>query len=436
MGANWRQARIGDLVEIFDGPHATPPKATSGPVFLGISSLSSGRLDLSQTEHVSEEDFARWTRRVTPSPDDVVFSYETRLGEVALIPRGLRCCLGRRMGLLRARAGRVDPRFLLYAYLGPEFQATIRQRTVRGSTVDRIPLVDMPDFPIAVPDLPTQRAIAHALGTLDDKIELNRTTNETLESMARCLFKSWFVEFDPVRTKAEGRQPSGMDADTAKLFPSQFVESESGPIPKGWTSAPLGHWVTALSGGTPSKGDASLWGGNLPWVSPKAMTDIHADQAEAFVTPSAIGNGTRIAPSGATLVMVRGMGLHQKVRVSQVRHEVTFNQDVKALLPKAIEASLLLFALLDGQDDLLGRVESSGHGTGKLPSEILLAHRITLPPLAEQTLLAGVFDALNDRIGAARQETHTLVAMRDELLPRLLSGEVEVLGDDRLAGVA
>jgi len=436
MGANWRQARIGDLVEIFDGPHATPPKATSGPVFLGISSLSSGRLDLSQTEHVSEEDFARWTRRVTPSPDDVVFSYETRLGEVALIPRGLRCCLGRRMGLLRARAGRVDPRFLLYAYLGPEFQATIRQRTVRGSTVDRIPLVDMPDFPIAVPDLPTQRAIAHALGTLDDKIELNRTTNETLESMARCLFKSWFVEFDPVRTKAEGRQPSGMDADTAKLFPSQFVESESGPIPKGWTSAPLGHWVTALSGGTPSKGDASLWGGNLPWVSPKAMTDIHADQAEAFVTPSAIGNGTRIAPSGATLVMVRGMGLHQKVRVSQVRHEVTFNQDVKALLPKAIEASLLLFALLDGQDDLLGRVESSGHGTGKLPSEILLAHRITLPPLAEQTLLARVFDALNDRIGAARQETHTLVAMRDELLPRLLSGEVEVLGDDRLAGVA
>jgi len=185
----------------------------------------------------------------------------------------------------------------------------------------------MPDFPIAVPDLPTQRAIAHALGTLDDKIELNRTTNETLESMARCLFKSWFVEFDPVRTKAEGRQPSGMDADTAKLFPSQFVESESGPIPKGWTSAPLGHWVTALSGGTPSKGDASLWGGNLPWVSPKAMTDIHADQAEAFVTPSAIGNGTRIAPSGATLVMVRGMGLHQKVRVSQVRHEVTFNDE-------------------------------------------------------------------------------------------------------------
>ena len=434
MGANWRQARIGDLVEIFDGPHATPPKATSGPVFLGISSLSSGRLDLSQTEHVSEEDFARWTRRVTPSPDDVVFSYETRLGEVALIPRGLRCCLGRRMGLLRARAGRVDPRFLLYAYLGPEFQATIRQRTVRGSTVDRIPLVDMPDFPIAVPDLPTQRAIAHALGTLDDKIELNRRTNETLEAMARALFKSWFVDFDPVRAKAEGRQPSGMDAETAKLFPSEFVESELGEIPKGWTCSPLGDWASALSGGTPSNSNPSLWGGDLPWVSPKVMTSMHADEADDFVTASAVGNGTRIAPLGSTLVMVRGMGLHQEVRVSQARREVTFNQDVKALVPKAIEASLLLFALLNGQEELLGRVESSGHGTGKLPSEILLGHRITLPPISRQKPLAQTFDALNDRIGAARQEARTLAKTRDTLLPQLLSGELDISTIECFAG--
>jgi type I restriction enzyme, S subunit len=99
----WREVPLGELVEIYDGPHATPPKTQSGPVFLGISNLAQGRLDLSNTEHLSEEDFQLWTRRVTPTAGDIVFSYETRLGEATLLPSGLRCCLGRRMGLLRAR---------------------------------------------------------------------------------------------------------------------------------------------------------------------------------------------------------------------------------------------------------------------------------------------------------------------------------------------
>src|SRR6266480_2442687 len=231
MTAEWRRYRIKDIAEIFDGPHATPAKTENGPVFLGISNLAGGRLDLSNREYLSEKDFERWTRRVTPQAGDVVFSYETRLGEAALIPDGLRCCLGRRMGLLRGRSRQVDSRFLLYAYLGPEFQQTLRSRTVPGSTVDRIPLIDMPEFLIRIPtDLNEQRAIAHILGTLDDKIELNRRMNQTLETMARAIFKSWFVNFDPVRAKAEGRDP-GLPKPLADLFPDRFEESELGEIP-------------------------------------------------------------------------------------------------------------------------------------------------------------------------------------------------------------
>jgi restriction endonuclease S subunit len=211
MGGEWREVALGELVDLFDGPHATPPKTETGPVFLGISNLANGRLNLAETEHLSESDFVRWTRRVEPQPGDVVFSYETRLGEAASIPRDLRCCLGRRMGLLRPRPGAIDNRFLLYAYLGPQFQDVLRSRAVHGSTVDRIPLEQMPGFPIRVPvDLSEQRAIAHILGTLDDKIELNRRMSETLEAMARALFKSWFVDFLPVRAKmaAKERDPS------------------------------------------------------------------------------------------------------------------------------------------------------------------------------------------------------------------------------------
>ena len=136
----WQRIALGEIVEIFDGPHATPKKAERGPIFLGISNLVSGRVDLAKTEHLSEEDYSRWTRRVTPRSGDVVFSYETRLGEAALIPTDLRCCLGRRMGLLRPKGGKVDSCFLLYAFLGTRFQETLRSRTVHGSTVGSYPV--------------------------------------------------------------------------------------------------------------------------------------------------------------------------------------------------------------------------------------------------------------------------------------------------------
>jgi len=161
------------------------------------------------------------------------------------------------------------------------------------------------------------------------------------------------------------------------------------------------------------------------------MTEIHADSADAFVTRSAIGNGTRLVSKGATLVMVRGMGLHQRVRVSQARREVTFNQDVKALVPRDIEPSLLLFAMLDAQADLLGRVESSGHGTGVLPTDILLAHPIAMPPRDVQREMVKPFDLINDRIAVAREESRTLAELRDLLLPRLLSGELRVRDVER-----
>lgn len=163
---------LGKIAQIYDGPHATPEKTGDGPWYLSISSLVDGRLDLSQSAHVSEEDFRIWTKRVKPEAGDVVFSYETRLGEAALVPDGLRCALGRRMGLLRPDTSRVDSQFLVYAYLGPEFQNTIHTRISHGSTVNRILLTELRDYPIRLPPLPEQRKIAEILGTWDEAIAL------------------------------------------------------------------------------------------------------------------------------------------------------------------------------------------------------------------------------------------------------------------------
>ena len=243
----WRQVNLGDIAEIFDGPHATPKKTEDGPVFLGISNLVNGRIDISTAEHLSDSDYATWTKRVIPQPGDIVFSYETRLGEAAAIPPGLQCCLGRRMGLLRVSKELVDPQFLLYAYLGPEFQGTLQSRTVQGSTVDRILLTELGTFPIRIPLLPEQRAIAHILGTLDDKIELNRRTSQTLEEMARAIFQDWFVDFGPVRAKLDGREPY-LPPDLWSIFPDRLVDSELGEIPEGWGVKKLGEVVTTVKG--------------------------------------------------------------------------------------------------------------------------------------------------------------------------------------------
>ncbi len=326
------------------------------------------------------------------------------------------------------------PAFLYYWMYGREF--FVQYKGVAGQTdmAEYVSLTDQRRMHITLPEIDDQRGIAHILGTLDDKIELNRRTNETLEAMARALFKSWFVDFDPVRAKAQGQTPPGMDPATAALFPIELEDSELGEIPKGWRVAPLNEWVDALSGGTPSKKNAGYWAGDIPWISPKVMTTIHADRAEHYVTEAAIGNGTRLAPAGATLVMVRGMGLHREVRVSQALRDVTFNQDVKALVATHIEPTLLLYALLDAQQVLLGRVESSGHGTGRLPSDVLLSYPLVMPDESAQHALARPFSEINQRIASLRGESKTLARIRDALLPRLLSGELSVARAEQAVG--
>jgi type I restriction enzyme, S subunit len=174
---------IGDVADIFDGPHATPKKTSDGPWFLSISSLRRGQLDLSKSAHISEEDFTKWTQRVTPREGDLLFSYETRLGEAALMPPGIRGCLGRRMALMRPRQERVDTIFLLYSYLRTEFQETIRRRAIHGATVERIPLAELPSWRIRILDPDQHRPLAGRLHALHSKMVLSQRENDTLREL-------------------------------------------------------------------------------------------------------------------------------------------------------------------------------------------------------------------------------------------------------------
>ena len=183
---SWKKAKISEICcGIYDGPHATPPVSDDGAIFLGISNITpDGHLDLSDPKYISENDFPKWTKRVTPQAGDIVFSYEATLNLYAIIPVGFRGCLGRRMALIRPDEEKVLGKFLYYYFFSDEWRGTIAENTVIGATVDRIPLIRFPEFPVSFPSIEKQRIIADTLSAYDDLIENNQKQIKLLEEAA------------------------------------------------------------------------------------------------------------------------------------------------------------------------------------------------------------------------------------------------------------
>ena len=171
-----------------------------------------------------------------------------------------------------------------------------------------------------------------------------------------------------------------------------------------WVEASIGDLATWLSGGTPLKSEATYWDGDIPWISGASLTEIHLNDSIRRVTEAGVKNGSRFAPQGATLILVRGMSLHQEVRIGHAMRQLAFNQDVKALTPNSdVDPWFLTWALLARHDELLHMVHAAGHGTGVLATDRLKALTIPLPPLAEQRRIAGVLGALDDLIETNRR---------------------------------
>ena len=173
--------------------------------------------------------------------DDLIFTAAGSLGQIGIIPKEAlfpRYIISNKQLRARLDRSRVDPLFAFYWFSSPRMVEYIQQRN-RGSSVPLINLSVLRSLPLPLPPLPEQRAIARILGSLDDRVELNRKMNATLEAMAQAIFKSWFVDFDPVRAKMEGREPAGMDAETAALFPDGFEVVDGREVPVGWRVVPL-----------------------------------------------------------------------------------------------------------------------------------------------------------------------------------------------------
>ena len=241
MVADWPQYSLGDLCSLItDGKHGDcRDEEGSGYYFLSVKDVLDGRMVYDDARQIAQADFEETHRRTNLRPGDILFTNTGTIGRMAMAPddpRTPRTTFQKSVAILKPKRDVIDPRFLYYLL---RFDNARLSDFAAGTTQKNLLLKDFRSFEVRVPPLAEQKAIAAVLGALDDKIELNRRMNATLEAMARALFQSWFVDFDPVRAKLDGRQPAGLDPATAALFPNEFEDSELGPIPKGWSVGKL-----------------------------------------------------------------------------------------------------------------------------------------------------------------------------------------------------
>jgi type I restriction enzyme S subunit len=288
----------------------------------------------------------------------------------------------------------------------------------------------MPLFPIAVPDeISEQRAIAHILGTLDDKIELNRRMSETLEAMARALFKSWFVDFDPVRAKAEGRDP-GLPQRLADLFPNRFEDSELGEIPAGWEVKTIGDLADVVGGSTPSTSKPEFWeGGGHCWATPKDLASLTSPvllDTERRVTDAGLAQiSSGLLPAGTVLLSSRAPIGYLAIAETPL----AINQGFIGMKPKgSVSNVFLLFWARSAHEEILSRANGS---------TFLEISKSNFRPIPVARPTEAVFDAfeslvnpLHQRVVGNVRESRSLAGARDTLLTRLISGKLRVRQDE------
>jgi type I restriction enzyme S subunit len=430
MANNWTKLQFGDLLVngTRNGIYKTKDFHGTGVKIVNMGELFAyPRLKNVEMRRVTLTE--RELSNFLLEPGDLLFARRSLVAEGAG-----KCAIVMEVGehttfessIIRARPNpnKSDSLFLFYFFNSPHGKYLLdtirRQVAVSGITG-----TDLVRLNIPVPPLDEQRAIAHVLGTLDDKIELNRHMNETLEAIARAIFKSWFIDFDPVRAKAEGKQPFGMDEETAALFPSEFEDSELGEIPKGWAIKTIGEMCDVVGGSTPSTKEPSYWGNDHFFVTPKDMSSLKSPfilSSERQITNEGLKRiSSGLLPVGTVLLSSRApIGY---LAIAEV--PVSVNQGIIAMIPNGkLPSSYLLFWTEASMDAIL--CNANGSTFQEISKSNFRPISMVVPPKEIVSRFNAFVEPLLVRVVNNMKESLTLAALRDTLLPKLLSGEIRV----------
>ena len=291
-------------------------------------------------------------------------------------------------------------------------------------------LKEIRQMPLPWPPAVERQGISEILRAFEDRLLLHHETMANLELLSRTLFKSWFVDFDPVRAKAQGREPEGMDAATASFFPSEFQDSVVGSIPKGWSVAAFDKAITVTSGGTPKTNRADYWGGEIPWfsiVDAPTSSEVFAIETEKTITAAGLAScSAKLLPVGATIISARGtVG---KLAITGV--PMAINQSCYALLPKSLGSFAAFFQAHRLVDVLLQRAHGAVFST--ITRDTLSSVSVVIPIRDVALRFEQEAGPLMHTILNNRQLSLTIRQLRDTLLPRLISGRLRTRKAEKL----
>ncbi len=305
-----------------------------------------------------------------------------------------------------------------------------------GTTVIHLNKADLEQLEIPWPPKHTRHAIAHILGTLGDKIELNRRMNETLEGMARAIFKSWFVDFDPVHAKIEGcwkvgQSLRGLPAHLYGLFPDRLVDSELGEIPEGWRMGTVEEICSRIeNGGTPKRMESTYWGGQIPWFKTGELADAPLIDSAEHITDAGLANSAaKLWPRGTVLIALYASPTVGRLGILEV--PATANQACSALVANRDYGNLFLFYSLLQTRERLQQI-AVGAAQQNISQQVVRNHCLVIPPPPVASAFQRIVEDTYQRHVANLREFRTLAALRDTLLPKLISGELRVKDAKRI----
>ena len=412
-------------VSLIDCDHRTPAAVADGVPYIAIPQLRDGHISLEGVRRISDADYTDWTKKLSPQANDVIVVRRCNSGESAHVPAGLKCAIGQNLVVLRADGKKLMPQYLRWLVRGTEWWEEVGKYINVGAVFDSLRCRDIPLFELPVPPLAEQGQIASVLSALDDRITLLRETNATLEAIAQALFKSWFVDFDPVRAKMEGRVPEGMDEATAALFPDGFEESELGLVPKGWTNAPIYDMATFINGAAYKAFEPNAERRGRPIIK---IAELKSGVTTQTAYSDVAMPDKYLIETGDILFSWSGNPDTSIDTFVWTFEKAWLNQHIFRVLPNASHERTFVLQMLRHLKPLFTELARNKQttGLGHVTVADMKRELIAMPPVD----LVRQFDLkvgpIHARIFENQRQAQTLSTLRDTLLPRLISGQLRL----------
>ncbi|MDH5934056.1 restriction endonuclease subunit S [Vibrio splendidus] len=409
----WQLIPLEDAMDAIIDYRGKTPKKTESGIPLITAKIVKGGYVLEPFEFIAEDNYDSWMVRGLPQVGDVVLTTEAPLGEIAQLTSA-NVALAQRIVTLRGKKGLLDSDFLLCALQSDFVQHQLESRA-SGSTVKGIKQSELRKVSLPIPPLLEQHKISQVLKSLSNKLVCNTKTNQILEEMAQAIFKSWFVDFDPVKAKMSGEQPEGMDAATASLFPEKLVESELGFIPEGWEVDSLSSVVDVIMGQSPKGTTYNDQNVGTPLVNGPVEFGVYHPVAQKWTTAP-----TKLSKDKDLIVCVRGSTTGRYV-VSD--GEYCLGRGVCSVRSDDYPA-FANYLFKSQLNNLL--ILTTGSTFPSWSGPTLKHFKVVVPPKSIIEKYEAIVGNLCSMMAQNTGENESLASLRDMLLPKLFSGEIEL----------